>query len=80
MAFILDDIMLAPVKMLVWLGKKIEETAEEEVNDESKWRERLLELQIKYELGEITEEEFEREEELIMERISAIRESKESPD
>lgn len=80
MAFILDDIVLAPVKMLIWLAEKIEETAEEEVNDESKWHERLLELQIKYELGEITEEEFEREEELVMERISAIRESKESPD
>jgi uncharacterized membrane protein len=80
MAFIVDDIMLAPVKMLVWLGKKIEEAAEEEVDDESKWHERLLELQIKYELGEITEEDFEREEELVMERISVIRESKESPD
>jgi len=80
MAFILDDIILAPVKMLVWLGKKLEEAAEEEVNDESKWHERLLELQIKYELGDISEEEFEREEELIMERISAIRESKESLD
>jgi uncharacterized membrane protein len=80
MAFILDDIMLAPVKMLIWLAEKVEEAAEEEVNDESKWHERLLELQIKYELGEITEEEFEREEELVMERISAIRESKESPD
>ncbi len=80
MAFILDDIVLAPVKMLVWLGKKLEEAAEEEVNDESRWHERLLELQIRYELEEITEEEFEREEELVMERISAIREAKESPE
>jgi uncharacterized membrane protein len=76
MVFILDDVLLVPVKMLVWVGKKLEEAAEEEVNDESRWHERLLELQIKYELGEITQEEFEREEGLIMDRISSIREMK----
>jgi len=78
MVFILDDVLLVPVKMLVWVGKKLEEAAEEEVNDESRWHERLLELQIKYELGEITQEEFEREEGLIMDRISSIRENGES--
>ncbi|MBU4174836.1 MAG: gas vesicle protein GvpG [Actinobacteria bacterium] len=77
MAFLVDDILLAPFKMVTWVCKKLEEAADEEVSDESRWHERLLELQIRYELGEISEEEFDREEERIMERLSSILESKE---
>lgn len=80
MALIVDDILLAPIKALMWLGQKIEEMAEEEVNDESKLHERLLELQVRYELGDITDEEFDKAEEAIVQQISSIRDSKESND
>ena len=77
MAFIVDDILLGPVKLLKWVGEKLHESAEQEVTDESVIQEQLLELQMRYELDEITEEEYMRGEDRLMARLEAIREYKE---
>lgn len=75
--FLLDDILLAPVKGVVWLGKKINEIVERELSDEGKIKERLMELQLRFELDEISDEEYKKEEEKLLARLDAIREAKE---
>lgn len=78
---VLLDILLFPVigmpKMVSWFGKKLGETAEQEELDEGKLQGQLLELQMRYELGEINDEEYSEEETEILDRLSAIRKVKE---
>ena len=77
MAFILDDILLSPLKLTVWLGKKLRESAYEEMTDESKIHEELLHLQMRFEMEEIDDETYEKEETKLMDRLEAIRKMKE---
>lgn len=77
MAFIIDDILLFPLKIPIWIGKKLREMAYEEITDESKVHEELLHLQMRYEMGEVSEEIYEKEEVRLMERLEAIRKMKE---
>ena len=77
MALLVDDILLGPVKLVKWLGEKLQESAEQEVTDESAIREQLLELQMRYELDEITDEEYAKGEERLMTKMEAIRKYKE---
>jgi hypothetical protein len=76
MAFILDDILLSPIKFTIWLGKKLRDAAYDEMTDESKIHEELLQLQMRFEMGEIGEQEFEQEEGRLMERLEMIRKLK----
>ncbi len=76
MAFLLDDILFSPVHGVVWLAEKIKEAAEAEKFDESKIRESLLDLQMKLELEEITEEEYQERETELMERMDEIAKQK----
>ncbi|MDI6869287.1 MAG: gas vesicle protein GvpG [Coprothermobacterota bacterium] len=68
--------VLGPIRAVHWLAEKINEAAENELLDEDKVRSDLLELQISLEMGEITEEEYEKKEKLLVERLNAIREAK----
>ncbi len=72
--FLIDDILLAPLKGVVWIGKKINEVAEkEQLSNEGEIKEKLMELQLKFELDEIDVEEYDRQEKEILERLDAIR-------
>lgn len=75
--FLLDDILLAPLHGVVWLGQKIDEIITKEENDESSLKEKLLELQTLLELGKITEEEYRRRETALLERLEQIVRAKE---
>lgn len=75
--FLIDDILLAPLKGVVWLGKKINELVEKELFDEGRIREKLMELQLKFDLDEISEEEYNRQEDELLARLDAIRKAKE---
>jgi len=75
--FLIDDIFLAPLKGVVWLGKKINEVVEKEVSDEGRIKEKLMELQLQFELDEISEEEYKRQEKKLLARLDAIRKAKE---
>ena len=77
MAFIVDDIILGPIKLVKWCGEKLHESAETEVTDESVIQEQLLELQMRYELDEITDAEYEAGEERLLAKLEAIRRYKE---
>jgi hypothetical protein len=73
---LLLDILAAPVmlpaKGLLFIFEKIKEQAENELLDEGKIRQQLLELQMLLDLGEITEEEFYQAEEELLDRLDAI--------
>ena len=78
--FGLTDILvpfLLPIKGTIWVANKLKETAETEMTDESKVREELLELQMRFEMDEVNEEEYKKKEEKILERLEAIRKYKE---
>ena len=78
--FLIDDILLAPLKGVIWLGKKINEVAEKEVSDEGRIKEKLMELQLKFELDQISEEEYNRQEKELLARLDVIRKEKEDVD
>ena len=77
MAFILDDILFSPLKLTIWLGEKLRDAAYNEMTDESKIHEGLLHLQMRFEMEEISEEEYEKQETRLMEQLEMIRKMKE---
>ena len=66
-----------PVKGIVWIGSKLKRTAEEDITDEGRVQEKLLELQMRFEMDEISEEEYDRRETTLMEELESIRKYKE---
>ena len=80
MAFILDDILLLPLTGPAWMCKRLAEIGETELTDTSALHEQLLELQMRFELDEIDEEEYQREESRILAALEAIRKYKETHD
>ena len=77
----LTDILTFPIlgapRMVHWVAKKIAETAEQDEMDEGKLQGELLELQMRYELEEIDDDEYAEQETAILDRLSAIRRAKE---
>lgn len=76
--FLLDDILLAPVYSVIWMAKKINEVVEKEISDEGRIKEKLMELQLRFEMDEISEEEYNRQEKELLDRLDAIRKAKEA--
>ena len=79
MGFVFDLLtspVLGPIRGVHWLATKVAEAAESEVLDESKVRGGLLELQMRLDIGEITEEEYDEQERALVERLNTIREAK----
>lgn len=68
---------LIPIKGVAWIGEKLKEKAEAELTDESKVQEELLELQMRFEMDEISEDEYEKGEAKLMKKLEAIRKYKE---
>ena len=71
--FLLDSILLAPLKGVVWMGRKINDVVDQELNDAGRVKEDLMALQMQFELNEITEQEYaEKERDLLdeMDRLS----------
>jgi len=75
--FLVDSILLAPLKGVVWLGEKLNEMAEKELSDTGCIKEELMALQLKFEIDEITEHEYNEKEKELLDRLDAITESKE---
>ena len=75
--FLIDDIVLSPVKLVVWMSKKIDDIVQKELSDEGLIKEKLMQIQLCFEMDEITEEEYNRQEKELLTRLEAIRKSKE---
>ncbi|HET6357391.1 c-type cytochrome biogenesis protein CcmI [Streptomyces sp.] len=67
---------LAPVRGVVWIAERVEEVAERELSDPDVIRQRLEEVEIARDAGEITDEEAAEQEAELVRRLMASR----SPD
>jgi len=63
-----------PIKGIIWIAEKVAEQAESELYNEEKVRGQLMELELRYDLGEISEEEYLEAEKALLERLKMIRE------
>jgi hypothetical protein len=70
--FLIDSILLAPLKGIVWLGQKLNEIAQNELNDDGRIKEELMALQLRFELDQISEQEYNEKEEELLARLDAI--------
>ena len=76
--FLIDDILLAPLKGVIFIGKKINDVIDKEMSDEGAIKERLMALQLKFEMDEIDEEEYDRREDELLQLLGNIREEKQN--
>jgi hypothetical protein len=67
--FILDDIILAPLKGTVWLGKKIRDHVNEKMYNIPAIKEDLKFLEERFQAGQISKKEFEEREDLLLRRL-----------
>jgi len=73
---LLTSPVLGPIRGVHWLATKVIEAAEAELLDEDRVRNKLLELQMHLDMGEISEEEYDEQEKVLVEQLNAIREAK----
>ncbi|MEG9296208.1 gas vesicle protein GvpG [Mangrovibacillus sp. Mu-81] len=63
----IHKLVSAPINMVIKIGEKIQEEADKELYDLPTIQQKLIQLQMMYELGEIPEEAFqEKEDELLV--------------
>jgi len=72
--FLIDDLLLLPVKGFLGIFERIHEMAEQELSDEGYLLERLMALRIQFELDEIEEGEYMKLEKELLEKLDAVRE------
>jgi len=70
----LHRLLFAPITGMTWIAEQIQERAEAELDDKENLSKRLLTLQLAFDMGEISEEDFEVQEEELLLAIQAIEE------
>lgn len=71
--FLLDDILTAPLKGVLWIFKEIVRAAEEEQAAEAdRIKDRLRELYMQLETGQLSEEAFDEEERQLLDRLDEL--------
>ena len=71
--FVVDDLLMAPARGLLWIFQEIHRAAQEEmVSDAESITAELSALYMRLETGKLTEEEFAAEEKLLLERLDKI--------
>jgi uncharacterized protein YqgQ len=68
--FLLDDLLLAPVKGVMWLAEQIQKESDRQRFDSSAIKARLAELQELYDSGLIGEADFCKAEETLLARLN----------
>jgi Gas vesicle protein G len=71
--FLIDDILLAPVSGFKFILGQIQKMADQELNDDTVIKEQLLELQMRLELDEISESEYQEREAELFARLRVIK-------
>lgn len=71
--FLVDDILLAPAKGLLWVFREIHDAAQQELAGESETiTAALSELYMRLETGQITEAEFDAQEKVLLDRLDRL--------
>lgn len=64
---------LAPVRGTMWIAEQVSAQAARELGDEATIRRQLAELEVRHDLGEIDDDEFERAEGELLDRLVRAR-------
>ncbi|HEV8482291.1 MAG TPA: gas vesicle protein GvpG [Blastocatellia bacterium] len=72
--FFIDNLLLAPISGLKFILNQVQKVADQELNDESLIKHQLLELQMRLELDEVSDEDFREQEAELFARLRAIKE------
>jgi hypothetical protein len=71
--FLIDDLLLSPVKGVLWVFREVHDAAQEELAGESEAiTAALSELYMKLETGQITETEFDAQEKVLLDRLDRL--------
>jgi len=70
--FLVDDLLTLPFSGFGFILRTLQKVAEEQYTDDAPVKERLLELQLKLESGDVNEEEYAREEAAIIRELREI--------
>jgi hypothetical protein len=70
--FLIDSILLAPLKGVIWIGQKLSDMAQEELTDKGRIKEELMRLQLRFELDEISQTEYDQKEKELLARLDVI--------
>ncbi|MFA5179680.1 MAG: gas vesicle protein GvpG [Syntrophales bacterium] len=77
--FLIDDVLLFPVRSLFWVFKEIHHAVEaEQANEADAITAKLSELYMMLETGQMTEAEFDAAEKTLLDRLDTIREGEDS--
>lgn len=72
---LVDDLLLGPARGLLWIFRKIQEAAQEElVHEAEAVTASLSDLHMLLETGKLSEAEFEARERVLLDRLDALRE------
>ncbi len=63
------QLLTAPLEGLVWIAEQIEERATDELEQKENLQKRLTSLQLRFDLGDISEEDFVVQEQEILEAM-----------
>jgi Gas vesicle protein G len=78
--FLIDDILLAPAKGVLWVFQEIHDAAQQELAGESETiTAALSELYMRLETGQITETEFDAQETVLLDRLDRLQAEEEAP-
>lgn len=69
---LVDDLLLLPISGFKFIFRTLQRVAEEQYTDDAPVKERLLELQVHLENGDISEDEYVKEEAAILKELRAI--------
>jgi hypothetical protein len=73
--FLLDDLVLAPGKFVLWIVRQVREAAKEELGGEKqRLTGELGQLHAMLESGRLSEEEFDVRERILLDRLDALEE------
>jgi adenylosuccinate lyase len=70
---LVDDLLLLPVDGFKFILRQIQQVADRELNDEGVIKSQLLELQMRLELDEISEDEYKESEASLFARLRVIK-------
>ncbi len=70
--FLLDTILLAPLKGVMWLGQKVNDVVDRELNDAGRVKEELAALQMQFEMSQITEQEYTEKELYLLDELDRL--------
>lgn len=74
--FLIDDLFLAPFRGIKFVAEAVHDAAQDHIeNERQALRDELNDLYMQLDIGEITEDEFDRREAEILDRLEALEET-----